>query len=113
MIFRRQWLAFAGTIVVMTLVSYTPASTPAADLLIVAGFAVLFLAALTRFGLLTAITGFALWGVEGNLPITADLTRWYAYCTFLAVAIPAAIALYGFVVSFGGRPIFRDTLDPR
>jgi hypothetical protein len=40
------------------------------------------------------------------MPLTLDVSSWYARCSFTAVAIFAAIVLYAFRTSLGGRPIF-------
>jgi len=107
-ILRRQWLAFVGTLAIMTLIAYRPAGNVAADLALAAAGSFLFLGALNRFGLLMATTGFSLLRVLVSLPVTTDLTRWHATSTFLGIGILGGIALYGFILCFGGKPILRD-----
>ena len=60
---------------------------------------------LTRFGLLaTAISYFSY--ITFYLPVTLDTSAWYSEYSFITLAIFAAIVLYAFYYSLGGRPIF-------
>jgi hypothetical protein len=43
-------------------------------------------------------------------PLTLDPTLWYAGRSFLVLAACAALALYGFVVSLGGKSVFGKPL---
>jgi hypothetical protein len=74
------------------------------DPLVSAGFYVaawlLFTLILIRFGLLAVVT---LWFVRNLLwwPMTPDLSAWYADTGLMALAVIAALATYGFIVSLG------------
>jgi drug/metabolite transporter superfamily protein YnfA len=66
----------------------------------------LIVAVVFRFGLLsTAIMAFTC-TTQVYLPTTTDLTTWYAGVSAFSIAIVAALAVYGFLVSLDGKPIF-------
>jgi serine/threonine-protein kinase len=60
---------------------------------------------LIRFGLLALV---ATWVFELliNLPLTTQGSAWYASISLTGILLMAAMALYGFYTSLGGRPIF-------
>jgi hypothetical protein len=82
------------------------ASGPLTGLLMGVPFAALELLVLTRFGLL----GFASYTLVAflvtELPLTFDVSLWWAPRGFLAVAVVAAIGAYGFRTALAGRPAF-------
>jgi hypothetical protein len=79
--------------------------------LLVSGLCVsVILYVLLRWGLLAAIVMGVVWGWLITAPLTLDATSWYAGRSFLVLAACAALALYGFVVSLGGKPIFGTPL---
>ena len=41
-----------------------------------------------------------------NIPITFDSSAWYAIFGYIALFVVIAIALYGFRIALGGRPLF-------
>jgi len=65
----------------------------------------LILLVLVRFGLLAtafyAFAGFLL----SNFPLTLDASAWYSGYGFAALLIFAAVVLYAFRNSLGGRPL--------
>jgi hypothetical protein len=61
-----------------------------------------------RTGLLTLAVALYFWQLLGQMPISYDLSAWYARPGLLIVLILVGLAIYGFVVSLGGRPLFRD-----
>jgi hypothetical protein len=69
-------------------------------------FWVLAVFLLMRFGLLA----WAVQGIFDNLleqyPLTTHGSAWYAGISLAAILLMAAIALYGFYTSLGGRPVF-------
>ncbi len=67
----------------------------------------IFFIALTRFGLLAAVHSLlANLVISAQFPTTLDASAWYAGYGYAALAIFAAIVLYAFRTSLGGRPIF-------
>jgi hypothetical protein len=65
---------------------------------------------LLRWGLLASTVNGAVFGWLSAAPLTLDPTLWYAGRSFLVLAACAALAIYGFVVSLGGKPIFGTPL---
>jgi hypothetical protein len=59
-----------------------------------------------RFGLLSVAVGGFVDVLLQVSPITLDFSQWYAGRSFFALALFAAIALYGFRVALGRRPVF-------
>jgi hypothetical protein len=45
-----------------------------------------------------------------GFPLTSDFSAWHAHATVLAAGTCLALAGYGFRVSLGRRPAFRDLL---
>lgn len=67
----------------------------------------IFFIALTRFGLLAAVHSLlANLIISAQFPTTFDASAWYSGYGYAALAIFAAIVLYAFRASLGGRPIF-------
>jgi hypothetical protein len=65
---------------------------------------------LFRFGLLTVVVGATVKDLFEQLPLTFDLTAWYADATLLTLALVLALTCWGFWVSLAGRPLFRDEI---
>jgi hypothetical protein len=78
---------------------------------IVAGlvFSALWFCALTRFGLIAAILITFTAVSIGNSPITLQSSAWYAPYGYLVLAIFAAIVIYAFRYSLGGRPMLATS----
>jgi len=73
----------------------------------------LFLVVLLRFGLLAAVIAVFTTSFLGMLPLTADLSLWYAPVSLLGVGAALTLALFGFFTSLGGQALFRDTVFER
>jgi hypothetical protein len=62
---------------------------------------------LIRFGFLAlAVLGYVL-GVLSSFPLTFEASSWYAGFGYAALGIVAALALFGFKTSLGGRRLFE------
>jgi hypothetical protein len=70
----------------------------------------LVIAAFLRFGFLPLAVGFGLSRLFSAIPLTFDLTRWYAETTVLAFLVFAGVLGWGLLASSGGRPLFRQEL---
>jgi hypothetical protein len=65
-----------------------------------------------RLGLVAVMTLFLVNLLMGSAVITLDASRWFFADSVLLMAIPTALAVYGFVISRGGEPLFgRAVLD--
>ena len=105
---RRQWAAAAAFILIF-MFTIAGARQLQAPLLVVPfriAYTLLLLLLLTRFGLLAAIAAFFCTDCLNNFPITTDFSAWYAGIGFLALLVFAAVALFSFYTSLGGRPAF-------
>ncbi len=65
-----------------------------------------------RFGWLAIWVGTVINDALGGFPLTTDLSAWHAHPTLLLVAFVLALAVYGFKISLGDRPVFQDLLEP-
>jgi hypothetical protein len=59
-----------------------------------------------RFGLLALVTNFVVYNILQAYPLATHESAWYAGISLTAILMIAAIALYGFYTSLGGRPVF-------
>lgn len=73
-------------------------------------FAVILMFALLRFGLLTATVAFFSWYVLFTLPLTSNLSAWFASATILITVVLLGLALFGFYHSLERRPTVFDRL---
>jgi hypothetical protein len=65
-----------------------------------------------RLGLVATVVLFLVLFMMSSATFTFDSSRWFFGDSILLMAIPAALALYGFYVSRGGEPLFgRPVLD--
>ena len=56
--------------------------------------------------MVSSVVAVVLWG----FPLTFAWTARYGYSTVIVLSFVTALAVYGFKVSLGGRPAFRDLL---
>ena len=81
------------------------------EIVVASVLAILWLTCLMRVGLLAVcVCRFVLFTLTDGL-ITFDLSRWYAWRGLVELAVVAAIALYGFKVSIGNKPLFGTALE--
>ena len=69
----------------------------------------LILLVLMRFGLVAYALYFFTSFFIGAFPLTLDASAWYSHAGFAALAIFAAIVLYAFRYSLGGRPLLATS----
>jgi hypothetical protein len=104
-IFRKKWLGALplGFLFILLNVS-------GENLAIEIPFAVLMATILVFVVLRFGLVAVAVAGVVSSLlrlsPITFDFSRWYAGRSLFALAVVFGIALYGFRVALGRRPVF-------
>lgn len=72
-------------------------------------FAGLLFFALMRFGFLAALICGFVNIVFVDIPITLHASSWYAIYGYIALALIAAIVLFAFRTSLGGRAIFAPS----
>ena len=105
-ILRRRWLGLVVTGLVVT-GYYFPSG--AVDLALTLAFALAFLAALTRLGLIASASFLVVWNALGASP-PLNFSQWYAGRAMIALLIPLALLVYGFYVSLGSQPLLGSAL---
>ena len=65
---------------------------------------------LLRFGFFAAVVLLMIDRIIALLPITFDLSTWYAGSSLLALGVLAVALGYGFYISLAGRALFKDVL---
>jgi serine/threonine-protein kinase len=73
-------------------------------------FAAIFMFALLRFGLLTATVAFFSWFILFTMPLTSNLSAWFASATILIAVVLLGVAFFGFYHSMERRSAVFDTL---
>jgi eukaryotic-like serine/threonine-protein kinase len=108
MLLRRQWAAAAVFVAIIVAAASSSAQGEAPLLFLAFPLvaALLWVFILTRLGLVAAIVNFFCVNLLTDFPITTEASAWYAGFGFAALLVFAAIALYGFFTSLGGRPAF-------
>jgi serine/threonine-protein kinase len=103
---RRTWIAL--TIWIPLSVIVIDASTPQLVLFILLSAATLTV--FFRLGVLGLMVFLGLTGLQIPAPVALSTTAWYAGPMWLFLAIFVAVAVYGFLVSLGGRRAFGGIL---
>jgi hypothetical protein len=107
-ILRRKWLAaLAGWLLYTFLLTLALSDRATISLLFAITGSLLTVGVLYRHGLLAMISAMFFFHAWVFLPITTDLSAWYAGDFVLALAIYAALAFYSFYISLAGQPLFR------
>jgi hypothetical protein len=110
-ILRRKWLAaLAGWIFYACLLSLALGDKATISLLFAITASLLIVGVLYRYGLLAMISAMFFFHAWVFLPITTELSAWYAGDFVLALAIYIALAFYSFYISLAGQPLFRGNL---
>ena len=107
-VLRKQWLAAAAFILIVTVLYTGSTSYPWIDYTATALFAGLIVLILLRFGLLALISTEALSEFLTGVPRTLDFSAWYAGIGVVSLVLVALIAIYGFRTSLAGHKL----LDP-
>jgi hypothetical protein len=106
LIFRHQWVAASVFIIVLTIIlapgygigSLIAAARPAFLLALVCY-------ALTRFGVLTAVTLIYVRSLIQDFPLTTNGSAWYVHTAVFAIVSVLLIAVHGFHSTLGGRSL--------
>jgi len=65
---------------------------------------------LFRFGLLSTLAGMSMAHQFTNLPVTFNLSAWYAGAGLPSLLLTLAVAVWAFRICVAGRPLFRDEI---
>ncbi|MCA9217631.1 MAG: hypothetical protein KDB27_31395, partial [Planctomycetales bacterium] len=106
-------IAILTFFVIFGLMNLLQADDPSANQIFVSLlFPFVFVTLFLRFGFLACcITMFTMYSCTLSLPVNPE--SWYAGYAFIAFAIPAVLALFGFVTSQGGISKLLTHLEPR
>jgi serine/threonine-protein kinase len=108
---RKEWLGVGVAFTLTTLQYFSnPGGTNWLGVVCVTIRIGIFVFVSLRFGLLAGNVLFFCWLVLSWLPLTYDVTAWYATSSAAYALVVVALALYGFVISLGGRPLFGKGL---
>jgi hypothetical protein len=104
---RKEWMAAIVCILLITLFR-PPTADPFTAVTVVS---ILITTSLTvflflRFGLLAVIASYFFDDLLGGFPLTTQMSAWYAGLSIAGILLMAAMALYCFYTSLGGRPMF-------
>ncbi len=105
---RKQWLAAAAAVAILTLVSIGTPAAPAIDIPATVILQLLEVLVLLHFGVPAVITMGVVSTYLLEVPVTLDFSSWYAAIGIAALAACILIAWYGFRTSLAGRPLWRD-----
>jgi hypothetical protein len=102
---RRVWRALGvGVWLVLCMIMIQPGGSHMAfDVGFTLAILAIFTLVLLRFGFLSAITGIALMRVASALPLTLDLSAWWARGSFLALVMIAVVVGWGIMAALAGR----------
>jgi hypothetical protein len=106
---RKDWIAGAVFVLIITLATTVSSTTPWVDFPISGLGLGIFAFALLRFGLLAAIVT-SIAGQVLDLGALLDFSAWYAGMAVLPFVLIALLLVYGFRVSLAGRTVFKQEL---
>ncbi|HEV2913190.1 MAG TPA: protein kinase [Pyrinomonadaceae bacterium] len=104
---RRGPTALAVWLLYFFALSLATGDHPSNRLIFVLTGSLITITCLYRYGLLAFISAMFFFHAWVFLPITSDLTAWYAGDFVLALVIYTALALYAFYISLAGQKLFR------
>jgi serine/threonine-protein kinase len=102
LVLRKPWLAWGAYVLFVTAQFSGPEQSPQGVALALAGALILALM-VARFGLLAAMSEWFAFFVLGTVPLTTDLSAWYAPQGVVAALVIVGLAVYGFVLSVGAK----------
>jgi serine/threonine-protein kinase len=109
-VLRRQWLAALVFVALFSTAKSVGSDYPLVEVPTMIIVYTICALAVLRFGLVGLAAGIFTVNLLLNVPLTANLSSWYAGSTFLAFASVLALAAWGFHVSRGGASLWRGEL---
>jgi hypothetical protein len=110
LLLRRTWAAVVVTTILGAAVVAPESGDPWVYVVFILCFLMVFWLALLRFGLVTVLIGFTVSNLLATMPMTLNLSVWYAGSTWVTLLVIAALTAWGFYVALAGRPVFQDGL---
>lgn len=113
---KRQWLAFIVLLMLFAIPNImvrSPGFSLSAHACEAAfgilGLSIMMLV-LIRFGLVAALAAGIITDLLRSMPLTFDLSVWYANTSLVVLGFIGAMAIYGFHTALAGRSLFKDEL---
>jgi serine/threonine-protein kinase len=108
---RRQWIALGLAFALMSLLQgLQTQQTTVLGWVTSAAVWGLLIFVIVRLGILAAVISFVYANLLLALPLTTDLSSWYANRAWFGLAVLAAVTAYGFYLSLAGRPLLAGAL---
>ena len=105
-ILRKDWLAALAGWLLGIGITLFPGENPLLDIFFTTLCTGIFILGLMRFGLLTAVFAYVTQLLE-FMPMTTNLSAWFASATILVVVFLLGLAFYGAFTSIGGRTALK------
>jgi hypothetical protein len=105
LVLKKDWIA-AIVVVLVAASTNTGGEYPIVTFVMAALIWLSIVLVLKRFGLLTLVVGLVIQNVLQVFPITSHLSQWYATAGLAGILVIAAVGLYAFYMSLGGKPLF-------
>jgi len=109
---RRTWLAILVVTVALSLSGFFATGNPYVDVCLGSLIAIVPVSILFRVGVLAMVTAQFACQILSMYPMTFDTSSWLFGDTFLALAVVAALTVYGFRVALAGRPALGGPAAP-
>ena len=112
-IVRKEWLAALALFLIAVSIEASafafggPRLFWIASILIAATLTIL----ITRFGVLATMVAQLFFFLSVTYPMTTDFSAWYASSTIFALVIALGLAIYGFYISLGGKPVWNRSYE--
>jgi hypothetical protein len=103
LLLKSTWLAVALTTVAGMVALYPGSGNVALNLSLFGILAILWWVALFRFGLLGLFVAASSWDLFQQIPLTGDLSAWYATPTIVTLLVVMGVALFAFRSTLAGR----------
>jgi serine/threonine-protein kinase len=111
LVLRVRWLALVVTLLFLSVTATFDMSEamPLSLVFPLTSGALLTLVAI-RFGLLSLVVTWFVWGILGFVPMTLEISHWRADASNWTLALLIGLTLFGFYASRAGQPLFGSIL---
>jgi serine/threonine-protein kinase len=111
-VLRHDWLAITAFILLRTVLSVAVSGSNVGTTFVLQALAgILYVLAITRFGLAGLASLTLTVAVLQQFPITFQSSAWYASAGYAGLFVIAALGVYAFRISLGGQRILNMTTD--
>lgn len=109
-VLRNQWAAAAVFVAIWATLKVLGSHHPGIEIpgqILVYGIAAF---AIVRFGLVTLAVAVFVTDTLGNLPVTADFSRWYSTTTLIVPALTLGLTIWAFYTAMAGQKLIKSDL---